>query len=730
MRENTSAESTWQRLQRVLRAELALYPGRVSLISRIVLSCTLAMVMIMVFRMPGSALGAYYPLLLSRDSPHSTRRAAMRTSFVCIFGTLAILLSAMLFAASPFLHMLWVAASLFAVFYLISSLSAYDAALALGLIITSNITTWDLPISAGARVEQTLFTLLSILMGCAIAVGVEYVFAHTHPTDAVVDGIRQRLTLVGKLLNAFAEEDPDRFRLQAQVSGLATRGTGGLRERLGHSSYEVRYRERLAAALALSERAVELASNLAELDPRTSAEDRLRCTSISGRIDAITASLAKEEAPGWTDLPDPARTATPLLLEIDRTVDLIGQSLTDENHQAHYHLPEPGAQPSIPSFVEDAFTSKRHLRFAIRGSLSAFACYLVYMSVGWTGLSASVATCVLTALGNTGASRHKQLLRFAGMILGACVVGFGTQALILPQIDSLFAFTILFALVIALGAWVGTSGPRISYAGAQIVLAYDLVNLNRFTITTSLVPARDTVLGILLGIFAMWLIFDHLWAAPSNRLTRSLLVSIVRAIAELGCPDEPLSPALRSRKLLTASERINTQLDQLGSLADFSIFEPYTKRTDESSLAECVNTLQPQLRSFLLVKAGLLEHRLMAAPSPYDALADQVQQRSSAMLNQAANVIESPGSVPLSESPQTIALAESVREALHDAQIANDPALLTQLRLCASILDLAHHIQRDTGCLVRSLGNVDASQRSAAAEKASGVPAAKLKPSG
>lgn len=82
-------------------------------------------------------------------------------------------------------------------------------------------------------------------------------------------------------------------------------------------------------------------------------------------------------------------------------------------------------------------------------------------------------------------------------------------------------------------AWVGTSGPRIAYCGTQIVLAYELVNLNHFSISASLVSVRDTARGIMLGIAAMWLIFDHLWSTSSTQSMRLLLGITIREIAGL-----------------------------------------------------------------------------------------------------------------------------------------------------------------------------------------------------
>jgi multidrug resistance protein MdtO len=661
-----------------------------------VLSCTIVMVIIMVFRIPGAALGAYYPLLLSRDNPRSTRRAAVRTGFVCVLGTAEIVLGAMFFVGSPFVHLLWVAGSLFIVFYLISSMALYDAALALGLTVATGITTWDLPIAPEKRLTLTLYTMLSILIGCAVSVVIEYVLAHTHPPDAVLEGIRERLALVGKLLQGHAAGRTDLDRLRTQLTGLATRGTGRLRDQLARSNYAPRYKERLAAAVSLSGRIVDLASDVKQLDPRSVEEDRARCATLSASIDAIDVHLSREQSPGFIPLPEPAQSYTPLLIEIERNVDLLSQSLTEEDHPAHYHLPEPGQDRGLPIFHADAFTSRRHVRFALRGMFSALACYLLYMSVGWTGLGASTATCVLTALSNTGASRHKQLMRFAGMIFGACVIGFATQAIILPQIDSLFAFIILFACVIAVGAWVGTSGPRVAYAGAQIVLAYDLVNLNRFTITTSLVPARDTVLGIMLGIFAMWLIFDHLWADAATAHMRKIFLSTLQDIAQLDVSPEPLPAAGQSRRLLAESEHLNARLDSSHNLADLAVFEPHPKEEEETYLVDCVKTLQPQLRCFLLLKTGLLQHQLIADSCKSNSLASTVQKYAASLLTDTAQAIVAEQPTQAIESENVAGLAASVAATLAQARSEGNSSAVTQMLLSSSLLDVAQHLRSDS----------------------------------
>jgi multidrug resistance protein MdtO len=63
-----------------------------------------------------------------------------------------------------------------------------------------------------------------------------------------------------------------------------------------------------------------------------------------------------------------------------------------------------------------------------------------------------------------------------------------------------------------------TSSPRLSYLGLQAALAFYLINLSDFAIQTSLYPARGHIIGILLGLFMRWLVFDQLW--PLRRLSR------------------------------------------------------------------------------------------------------------------------------------------------------------------------------------------------------------------
>jgi multidrug resistance protein MdtO len=188
---------------------------------------------------------------------------------------------------------------------------------------------------------------------------------------------------------------------------------------------------------------------------------------------------------------------------------------------------------SATVFVRDAFTNSEHLRYAVSGTLAAMFCYILYMGLAWPTLATSVTTCVLTGLSNIGASRQKQVLRFAGAILGGFVFGMGAQIFVLPYIDTIGGFVVLCAAVTAVSAWVLTSSSRLSYAGLQIALAFFLITLSEPTLNLSLSVARDRVLGVLLGIFMMWLVFERFYPRPASDEMVDIFIRNTRLLADL-----------------------------------------------------------------------------------------------------------------------------------------------------------------------------------------------------
>jgi uncharacterized membrane protein YccC len=168
-----------------------------------------------------------------------------------------------------------------------------------------------------------------------------------------------------------------------------------------------------------------------------------------------------------------------------------------------------------PLFISDAFTNAEHISYALKGCLAATICYVLWSALAWPGIGVSTVTCILAApVSTSGSSRPRLLTRLAGWFFGGVICGIGSQVLILPSLDSIVGFTLVFAAVSAAAAWVATSSPRFSYFARPMAIAYYLTMFQGFGINTSLVMSRDRLMGLLLGLLLMWLIFD--FGAPNR----------------------------------------------------------------------------------------------------------------------------------------------------------------------------------------------------------------------
>ena len=524
---------------------------------------------------------------------------------------------------------------------------------------------------------------------------IETVFAKKNLSDPVLDGISRRLNLIETLLSQTSAAEFPSSTLTIQLARSVAKGVDDLWALLATSSYDAGFRDLLATVIALTSQLTELSSTLVESAPNLSIEDHERCRAIARYLGSVRSSLARMQCPDWIDPPFSSRASNPIVIEIERTTGLITQSLCGESFRIHWLSPAAAPTASISEFFTDALRNTEHIKFAVRGTLSALVCYVFYMSAGWMGLATtSILTCTLTARRLTGAGRQRQGLRFAGFIVGAGVIGWGTAVFILPQLNTIAEYVLLFASVVWVGSWVATSGPRIAFIGLQIVLSYSLVNLNRFTINTSLVPARDAVLGVVLGVIAMWLVFDHLWAETSSASVRSLLLGALRSVASFKVVSAG-SPQEANQRLTEESSKINRDFDKLRDLADIYGFESFPKKPYESLVNRIILTLLPELRAFLLVKTGLLQQRSLAGAKVEEVLVQEVEERASSVLRELANAIEGELREQLTSwdaHSEELRAKISIEE--QKARDGKDLQKHTEIRLCASLLDVASDLER------------------------------------
>jgi multidrug resistance protein MdtO len=263
-------------------------------------------------------------------------------------------------------------------------------------------------------------------------------------------------------------------------------------------------------------------------------------------------------------------------------------------------------------FIPDAFSNPEHLRYILGGTLAAMLCYIFYVALDWPNLSTSVTTCVLTALTTIGSSRQKQILRVAGFVLGGVIAGLGSQIFILPYIDSIGGFTLLFAAMTAVAAWIGTASSRLSYAGVQFAFAFYLIQLSDFSIQTNLAVSRDRVLGVLLGITMMWLVFERLFPrSASDEMVRIFVVN-TRLLADIVSSSPRADDRAAILKIRRQREEIYRRFGEVHAQSDAVPFETGPLRAGDMAARDRIRRWQASLRSFYLLEAPLLQFRIFA----------------------------------------------------------------------------------------------------------------------
>jgi multidrug resistance protein MdtO len=665
-----------------LKDELSPYPGRTALVARMIIAATLVMMICMVFGIPYAFQGAIYALIVSRESSQATLKSAVSILASTGIGAVYLLASVRFVISIPTVHLLWVIASFFLGFYAISTIKNFGASSTFAIMLCVGVPIWDRHLSAETNVEDTLRLCLASAIGVVVTVGVEILFSRIKPGDDIVAGVADRLAAVENLLLCFANSCPVDRLTQANVERLAMVGTSMLRRILQRSAYAPNYAEQMGAVIALTGRIVDLAANLRS-PTHLSGDDREQIRLVSENVGSVRAALLAEGTPrlnAFHVAQGNVPRAIPFVAEMDKTIQLMKEVLIGAQALGVF-APQPSSgDPSPPFLVRDAFTNVAHIQFAVKGCLTAGLCYIIYNGLDWPGISTAVTTCFLTALSTVGSSRQKQVLRISGALVGGFLIGMGSQIFILPFLDSIAGFTILFVIVTAFASWFMTSSARLSYFGVQIAVAFYLIHLNSFAIEPSLSIARDRVVGILLGLIMMWLVFDQLWGASAVSDMKRAFLSAVRLLAEFA--REPISRDynVAAERSYSLREAINNNFDGMRASADGLLFEFGPSRQQDLAWRTKFRQWQPQLRLLFITEIALwkyrarlpgfeLPHSVGAAQRAFDdelaqaleAIADRIEGRPSqvglfeeslARLERAVSTCE--GSEPQPETPDRV----------------------------------------------------------------------------
>jgi uncharacterized membrane protein YccC len=173
---------------------------------------------------------------------------------------------------------------------------------------------------------------------------------------------------------------------------------------------------------------------------------------------------------------------------------------------------DPRTSSAQPLLAHDAFSNPEYLRFALKGCIAGSLCYVFDSGVAWPVIMGACAeTCIVAARplsSSAGTPTERLFISATALFLGGVVLGMGSEALVLPLLDSITGFTLQFAAISALAAWVATSSPRLAYAGTLGAMGYFFPMVQRFGPNVSLARSGAFFGDILCALVAFWLVFD------------------------------------------------------------------------------------------------------------------------------------------------------------------------------------------------------------------------------
>jgi multidrug resistance protein MdtO len=401
-----------------------------------------------------------------------------------------------------------------------------------GLIYGVAMGLWENHAPADRLVKSSLWLVAGFGTGIAGAVATSYLFAMRSPADRLAGQLRLRYRALAAMFAAYAaDQATDQRRTAAlTVSRLAAEGHRGMLE----LHRQIVDRDLPSGGLPVAVQChiiaiAELMDSSAAFGLQAECPD-LNLQSRSKILAQQCADLARELSPRLDLFVEHGDSIPRTYLE---RVERILSSLPAITAEA-CRVPGVETPPSrhVPLIIPGAGSNIMNVAFALKISLCATICYIIYHAIAWPGISTSVTTVMITGLVTTGAMKQKMALRLLGATLGGLVLGIGTEVFLLPYLDSVASLMIVVGAVAFLSAWIA-AGPRFNYLGIQIAFAFYLVSLSGFTTPTELAPARDRFAGIMLAVIVMWIVFDQIWPVRSTTEMRRVVASVLKDAARV-----------------------------------------------------------------------------------------------------------------------------------------------------------------------------------------------------
>lgn len=511
----------------LILSELAAVPGRKEAVARMVVATAMVIVISMTLQVPFLPLSLVMVFFTAQENTVLTRLSGI---LLVIGTTIAVVIGLLLVKFTinyPMLRILAACGVAFCGMYFmrISKLGSVGYLVALFVFYFQSFV--DLGLSPEALVRSLLWVWVAMTYAILLTITVNFVFWPRRPARLLNGEIRRQLQAVIDQLDARLSRYPTR----PIPTDAVARGVLILHRHLAFATQGSkqfhRERARHLACVAAIDRLHAAAAHLS----------RLPLADLSAAQEADVTAL-RDDCHALHDSVD-ARSPLPRPVHGVGTRPVIGRFdslLRDMEHAVH--VISEASWPSMPAqgkeglLSADAFVNPVYGKFALKTTLAAMICYVLYTAVNWPGIHTSMLTCFILALPSLGASSHKGLTRIIGCVLGS-IVALAAAVFIVPHLDSIAGLLTLSLPIVAVGAWIAAGSPRSNYIGVQFMFAYALSQLGHFAPTTDLTEVRDRMIGILVGAVVSIAISTWLWPEREGDALKRMLGRLLRSVATL-----------------------------------------------------------------------------------------------------------------------------------------------------------------------------------------------------
>jgi multidrug resistance protein MdtO len=569
---------TFAALLDFLRRELAPTPGRGSATFRLTLACLAATIPIFTHHIPHALLVMIIMYLITQEDTAATVIGSILGFIGWTIGLGLALLALRISLDIVWLRLCFLIAFLFGGLFLKRVLTIGALGSAIGVPAALVMIVPDIvPPSPEILTEFVLWIWWCVTLGLSVNIGVQLLLAHGDPLALLQKELATRLDTVAQTLRRLAGQNvaiPEHESLRSLASAGMSRPLALLKTAAVIHAWAHERHEALSTVITLTDRLVTSALALETLpDLQQELHVHGRLLNVADGCERMRRAFNELRLPDdWIGVADEKNAPPPFpLVDIERTLDQIALAVPRYSEELSHSEAAPAEKRSL--FLPDAFDNPEYVHFAIKGTVAAFICYMVFIGFDYPGIYTSVITCFVVALSTIGASNQKGILRFGGAAIGG-LMGLIALVYVFPNIETIGGFWLVFGAGTALAGWVNFGTPRIAYGGYQIGLAFYKAVLQGFGPAVSATVIRDRLIGVFFGLLVFGAVEHLLWPVRAQDALRARLAEVLRLLADLarlGTNDK--TPTVIAAEVDSWRRRISQKVQDAQEMIESSKFE-------------------------------------------------------------------------------------------------------------------------------------------------------------